>query len=108
MDSKKGLFEVEFTDESIEELSEIYEYISNKLKENNAAKRLIAEVTSRILDLVNEPELYIKIGKIDKLKREYHRMVVKNYIVLYTIDFEKRKVFISHIIYKRRSYLDLL
>lgn len=108
MDSKKGLFEVEFTDESIEELSEIYEYISNKLKENNVAKRLMTEVTSRILDLAYEPELYIKIGKVDKLKREYHRMVVKNYIVLYTIDFEKRKVFISHIIYKRRSYLDLL
>lgn len=30
MDSKNELFEVEFTDVCIEEMTEIYEYISNK------------------------------------------------------------------------------
>jgi len=102
MDSKNKLFEVEFTDECIEEMTEIYEYISNNLKEDNAAKRLMREVTDKVLDLANAPELYMKIGKVDRLKREYHRIVVKNYIVLYTIDFEKRTVFISHMIYGRR------
>ena len=76
------LFEVEFTDGCIEEMIEIYEYISNQLKEDNAAKRLMTEVTDRVLDLANSPELYMKIGKADNLKLEYHRMVVKNYIVL--------------------------
>ncbi len=100
------LFEVEFTDECIEEMIEIYEYISNQLKEDNAAKRLMTEVTDRVLDLANSPELYMKIGKADNLKREYHRMVVKNYIVLYTIDFEKRTVYVSRMIYGRRNYLN--
>lgn len=100
------LFEVEFTDECIEEMIEIYEYISNQLKEDNAAKRLMTEVTDRVLDLANSPELYMEIGKADNLKREYHRMVVKNYIVLYTIDFEKRTVFVSRMIYGRRNYLN--
>ncbi len=49
----------------------------------------------------------MKIGKVDRLKREYHRMVVKNYVVLYTIDFEKKTVFISRMIYGRRNYLNL-
>ncbi len=106
MDSKKELFEVEFTDECIGEMTEIYEYIANNLKENNSAKQLMTEVTNRVLNLENMPEIYMKIGKIDKLKREYHRMVVKNYVILYTIDFEKRKVYVSRMIYGRKDYLN--
>lgn len=105
MDSKNEPFEVEFTNECIEEMIEIYEYISYKLKENNAAKRLMAMVTDKILKLTNMPESYMKIGKNDRLKREYHRMAVKNFVVLYTIDFQKRKVYISRMIYGRRNYL---
>lgn len=107
MDSKNQPFEVEFTDGSIEEMTEIYEYISNDLKEDNVAKRLMTEILDRVLDLANAPELYMKIGKVDRLKREYHRMVVKNYVILYTIDFEKRKVYISRMIYGKRNYLNL-
>ena len=106
MDSKNEPFEVEFTDECIEEMTEIYEYISNNLKENNVAKRLMTEVTHRVLELAYVPELYMKIGKVDRLKREYHRMVVKNYVVLYMIDYEKQTVFISSMIYGRRNYLN--
>ncbi len=107
MDSKNEPFEVEFTDACIEEMTENYEYISHNLKEDNIAKRLMTEVIDRVLDLANAPELYMKIGKVDRLKREYHRMVVKNYVILYTIDFEKRKVYISRMIYGRRNYLNL-
>ena len=35
MDSKNESFEVEFSDECIKEMTEIYEYIVNNLKENN-------------------------------------------------------------------------
>jgi hypothetical protein len=41
MDSKDELFEIEFTDECIEEMQEIYEYISINLKEDSTAKRLM-------------------------------------------------------------------
>lgn len=106
MASNNKEFEVEFTNECIEEMDGIYEYISNNLSENNAAKRLMKEVTNKVLNLKKAPELYMKIGKNDRLKREYHRMIVKNYVVLYTIDYEKRKVYISHMIYGKRNYLE--
>ena len=105
MDSKNELFEVEFTDKCIEDMEEIYEYIANNLKENNSAKRLMTEVMDKVLNLKNTPELYMKIGKKDKLKREYYRMVVKNYIILYTVDFDNKKVYISQMIYGKRNYL---
>lgn len=106
MDSSNEPFEVEFTNECIEEMVEIYEYISNNLKENIAAKRLMTEVTNKVLNLKNTPEIYMKIGRSDKLKRTYHRMVIKNYVILYTIDFKKRKVYISRMIYRGRNYLN--
>lgn len=108
MVSNNNLFKIEFTKECIEEVTNIYSYISNNLKDNIAAKRLIEEMMERILDLENFPELYIKIGKTDRLKRDYHKMVIKNYIVLYSIDFLNKKVFISHIIYQRRNYFKLI
>jgi len=101
---KEETFEVEFTEQCIEEITEIYQYISNNLKEDNAAKRLMTEVTDKILNLTNIPQLYMKIEKTDKLKREYRRIVIKKYVILYTIDFENRKVYISHMIYSKRSF----
>lgn len=69
MDSNDIPFEIEFTNECIEEMIAIYEYISNNLKENNAAKKLMTEVTDKILNLSNLPELYMKIGKTGQLKK---------------------------------------
>lgn len=60
---KEETFEVEFTEQCIEEITEIYQYISNNLKEDNAAKRLMTEVTDKILNLTNIPQLYMKIEK---------------------------------------------
>ncbi len=99
-------FQVEFTEECIEEIVEIYDYISTQLKENEAAKRLIYDVAQKVLDLSENPELYMKIGKVDRLYREYRRMVVKNFVVLYTIDYEKKKIFVSRMIYGRKNYLN--
>ncbi len=106
MDFNNKLFEVEFTEECVEEILDIYEYISINLKESSASKKLMTEVTYRILNLSSFPQLYMKIAKTDKLKKDYYRIVIKNYIVLYTIDFNKKKVFVSHMIYKRRNYLN--
>ena len=102
---EKQLYEIEFTDECLEEIKEIYEYISKKLIAKEAAKRLMKIVKSRILNLSKSLYLYMKIGKTDKLKREYHRIIIKNYVILYTIDENNKKVFISHMIYGKRNYL---
>lgn len=86
-------------------MTAIYEYISNNLKEDSSAKKLMTEVLDKVLNLAKLPEIYVKIGKVDNLKLEYRRMVVKNYIVLYTVDNKKKKVYIMHMIYGKRDYL---
>lgn len=36
---------------------------------------------------------------------DFRRMVVKNFVVLYTVDDSKKKVYIVHMYYGRRNYL---
>ena len=47
-----------------------------------------------------------EIEKIDKPKRQYRRMVINNYVILYTIDEIEKIVYIAHIYCGRRDYLD--
>ena len=84
---------------------EIYDYISIKLNESLAAKRLFLKINNKISHLSKNPYIYSKAGKTDRLKREYRKIVIGNYIVLYTIDSNNKKVYISHIIYGRKNYL---
>ena len=51
------------------------------------------------------PQIHTKIEKYDSLKRIYRRIVIKNFIILYTIDEENKIVYVSHMYYGRRNYL---
>lgn len=105
MDSKKETYEIEFTEDARFEIREIYEYIYNNLENLDSAKKLMKKLKDSIFDLTESPKIYAKIEKRDKTKREFRRMIVNNYIILYTIDEERKKLYISHMYYKKRNYL---
>ena len=105
MDLNQNFYKIKFAGEANDELDGIYNYICNQLKENKIAEKLRILIINKILDLEIMPYRYFKLGKDIQLKNVYHRMVIKNYVVLYTIDEFDKKVFISHIYYGRRNYL---
>ena len=106
LDFKPESFKVEFTEQYIEEMTEVYKYISINLKQYLAARRLFIKIYNRISYLSENPYIYSKLGKTDKLMREYHKMVIGNYIVLYTVDNNNRIVYISHIIYGKKDFFN--
>lgn len=105
MDSKKEIYEIEFTEDARDEIRDIYEYISKNLDNEQAAKRLMRKMRENIISLAEFPELYAKIEKNDKRKRDYRRMVIGNYIVLYAVDEQRKTIYISHMYYGRKNYL---
>ena len=105
MDSKKEIYEIEFTEGARDEIKTIYEYISKNLLNEDAAKRLMRKMRKNIMNLAKSPEIYVKIEKKDRLKRNFRRMVVDNFIVLYTIDKYKKTIYISHMYYGKKNYL---
>ncbi len=105
MDSSISSYEVEFTEDCIDEMDDIYNYIFKELKASESAKNLIHQVRESVLTLERSPNLYPKIEKRDRAEREYRRMVVKSYVLLYTIDECNKIVYVSHMYYNKKNYM---
>ena len=87
------------------EIESIFDYINEELKNNNAAVRLKNKFKENIRGLKKMPKRYPEIEKRDKLKRFYRRIVVDNYVILFTIDDEKKSVYVAHVYYGRKNYM---
>lgn len=99
-------YSVKLADEFLDEFEEICDYISNKLKNIDASNRLREKVIYNVLLLENSPRMCTEIEKTDRTERQYKRMVVNNYVILYTIDESEQIVYVAHIYYGGRNYLD--
>ena len=99
-------YRVKLTDQFLDEFEEICDYISNKLKNIDASNRLREKVIYNIFLLENSPRMCIEIENVDRAERQYRRLVINNYVILYTIDEEQKIVYIAHIYYGGRNYLD--
>ena len=88
------------------EINQIYEYIAEELYAEDVAKSLLKRIEEAVQRLKYTPRIHTIIEKIDELKRDYRKIVIKNYRILYTIDEENKAVFISHIYYSGRNYMD--
>lgn len=78
------------------EMNFTYEYITNILYSEIATKNLMKTVDNKLQILKNIPKIYAEINMLDDIKRKYRRIVIKNYIILYTIDYESKIVYVSH------------
>ena len=99
MDTNK--YKVIITPTAYKEINRIYDYI---IEELYAAKRLMRKIEDEIQKLKYAPRLHTEIEKCDELKRNYRRIVINNFIILYTIDEYNNVVFISHMYYGGRDY----
>ena len=103
MDTNK--YKVILTETAIDDIDQSYEYISQNLCANKAAENLMLNINRKIMQLEYSPKMHMKMDKCDRTKRFYRRIVVNNYVILYTIDEQLGAVYISHMYYSRRNYL---
>jgi addiction module RelE/StbE family toxin len=99
---------VEITGECKKEIKKVYNYIKEDLGAEKAAQNLMKKIEETIKDLIYTPKMYVKIDKYKGIRRNYHKIVINNYILLYTIEEETKKVYISHIYYGGSNYLNKL
>ena len=103
MDTKE--YKAIITPEAYRAISRIYEYISEDLYAKKVASNLMKLIERAIQYLKYDPKKHKKIERTDDLQRNYRRIVIKNYILLFTIDEIDKKVYVSHMFYKKRNYL---
>ena len=99
-------YRLKLTEQFLGEFEEICAYISNKLKNIDASNRLREKAIYNILLLENSPRMCTEIEKVDRTERQYRRMIINNYVILYTIDEPEKIVYIAHIYYGGRNYLN--
>ena len=98
-------YEVIFTKQAHKEIKEIYRYISKALFAENSAWKLMRALNSKISNIRIFPKMY---RKIEIQNKEYRRLVVRSYIIIYRVNEEKKKIYIVHIFYSKSNYLEKL
>ena len=99
-------YKVVLTARAKEELDDIYAYISKSLMADNAANNLMNKIHNNILRLGEMPESCSLIEKYKERKYQYRKLVINNYVAIYRVDKENKKVYIVRIVYGGRNYLN--
>ena len=87
------------------EFEDICDYISTQLKEPIIARKIYYRILAKLNSLKYFPEVYIKMQIKDI---EFRRILLKNYVIIYQIDFIYREVLILHIFHGNQDYLNLI
>ena len=103
MDTK---YEVIITNKAKRDLKEIYNYISKSLMAKQAADNLMNEFEKNILMLEDMPESCSIIEYYKKRKYQYRKLLIKNYVAIYRVDYKNKLVYISRVVYGGRNYLN--
>lgn len=91
------------------ELQKIYEYIAYKLKEPIIAKKFYREIIGSLNSLKTFPECYPKILlNHNKTTQDIRKINFKNYIIIYSINYSNKEVYILHIFHGNQDYFNLL
>ena len=98
-------YEVKIAPIVMKQINRISDYILEDLCAEKAAKSFTKQVKNEIEKLQYTPEMYAEIEKYDELNRRYRRIIIKNFIILYTVDEMNLIVYISKIYYGQRNYL---
>jgi len=99
-------YKIVISDTCIEEIEECCDYIEKKLKAEQASNRLRKKIRETIRGLKDSPKIYAKIDKTDRAGRDYRKIVIDNYIMIYTVVEEDKTILVSHMYYGGRDYLD--
>ena len=106
MSTNGEAYQLEFTEEYAKEMDKIYHYISKELHAKESAKQLLERVEDATKKLKRMPKMYPEAKKYEGTKRAYRKIIIDNFVVLYTIDEGKRKVYIAHIFYSGSDYIN--
>ena len=98
------MYEVSFLPIAMQDAVEIVQYIKCELKNTSAAEKFSKDIRKSAKALETFPYKNSAYFPVRKLKHEYRKQLIGNYIMFYWVDEEKRSVTIARIIYARRNY----
>ena len=99
-----AMYKLIFSPEFLKDLDNTFEYISNSLKVPAAAYNLMKEIDDAIINLKYMPYMHPECDEPLKSLR-YRKIIIKNYIMIYSVDDKKGNVNLLRIFYGKSDYM---
>lgn len=99
---------VDFLPVANKDITDALQYIAQKLDNKIAANNLAKEIEKAINLLGEFPYSNPVYTPIRPLKTEYRKMLVKSYMLFYTVDEDKKSVTVYRFIYSGRNYSEMI
>lgn len=99
-------FKVVFSPLAIRDLDEIWDYISDVLKNPSAAENTVNGILDKADLLGDQPEIGAQLFFDDGLNSGYRYVIYNNYLTFYRVYPET--VYVDRVIYGKRDYMNLL
>ena len=98
------MYKLEVLPVAKEDMVEIVRYISKDRKNPATAKTLSDALFAAMESVTEFPYANPSYVPIRPLRIEYRKRMVKNYLMLYRVDEQKKTITISRVIYAKRDY----
>ena len=95
-------FKIFWTDFAINQLKDIFDYHLVKASPN-VAQRLVKKIIDATIILENNPKSGRKEDLLSDRPQEFRFIIIKNYKIIYWIDFEFNIVNVSMVFYTRQN-----
>jgi len=89
-----------------EDVSSAVDYISNELKNPQAALKLINDIEKAVLKRLSAPTSFEPYNSLKDRKDAYYRIYVKNFMIFYVVIGETMEV--RRFIYSKRQLAELV
>jgi addiction module RelE/StbE family toxin len=101
-------YRIEISAPAEDDLRDIVRYISAQFAALETALGMLETIEQAILQLADIPQKYPLVRDERLAMLGYRKLVVKNYVVFYTIDEATQIVDVERVLYARRNWQSLL
>lgn len=102
------MYKLEYLPVAQKDMVEIVQYISRKLGNPTAAEQLAVELIEAGDGIPEFPYSNPAYVPVRPLKREYRKLLVRNYLMFYWVDEAAKLVTVARVIYAKRDHELLL
>ncbi|MBR1534765.1 MAG: type II toxin-antitoxin system RelE/ParE family toxin [Ruminococcus sp.] len=96
------------TNDANDELDKIVDYIAVNLQNPKAASDFLDQVESSYDLLIDNPRIYQLCDYPTFKEKQYRKVVINNYIMIYKIDETTDIVNVMHFFYGKRDYYNMI
>lgn len=101
-------YEVYVTENAYKDLKEISDYITFNLLEPSISENIINEIDKAILGLEVMPSRFEKVNNKYFLNRNVRKCFVSNYMILYSVDGDKKAVTVIRVLYGKSNWIKFI